>query len=75
VVGETGWQLRDRVGVVDLIPSKRLLSMLTGILMAVLGLYVLMVETSMYRTWSVALFGAAVLIAGLAAILSAYYGS
>ena len=43
--------------------------MLTGIVMVVIGLYILTVETSMYRTWSVALFGAAVLITGLVVIL------
>jgi hypothetical protein len=48
--------------------------MLTGIVMVVIGLYILMVETSMYRTWSVALFGAAVFMTGLVAMFFAYYG-
>jgi uncharacterized membrane protein HdeD (DUF308 family) len=54
---------------VELVPAKRLLSMLTGIIMVVIGLYTLIVETSMYHTWSVALFGAAVFITGLVIIL------
>jgi len=59
---------------VELVPATRLLSMLTGIGMLVIGLYILIVETSMYRTWSVALFGAAALITGLVVMFSAYYG-
>ena len=59
---------------VELVPARRLLSMVIAILMVVMGLYILMVETSMYRTWSVALFGAAALITGLVVMFSAYYG-
>jgi membrane-bound ClpP family serine protease len=54
---------------VELVPAKRLLSTLTGMVMAVIGLYILMVETSMYHTSSVPLFGAAVFLAGLVVIL------
>jgi len=41
---------------VELVPARRLLSMVIAILMVVMGLYILMVETSMYPTWSITLF-------------------
>jgi hypothetical protein len=52
-----------------LVPAKRLLSMLTRMVMVVIGLYIFMVETSMYHTSSVPLFGAAVFLTGLVVIL------